>query len=229
MTLDEISRFTKLIYKNDDLTCKHVVNISNYVNDETSQNKLVKVKNKSNLTVYDITDKKTFVITKGLSLFTDDHINISANIIMKDIFNNKTNPYCQIFSENFPQFLSMLNSGEKWMCDKEYEKLFKFDASGNTVGLSDTKIASSANLRRGWVYIKPSVIFVDENPGGIQGIFMKSNTGILGNFKGEEFLCFVNYMREIMNNFYNSSLNLYNAGLLSLLLGGFINGNSSKE
>lgn len=221
MKLSDIDRFSKTFYKSGTFSAKHIVRISRYVDYDDPNNKLIKSKQASNLFLYDINDKKLFITKKGLSIYSDDVITLSNS--------SDKGGYCTLNQIHFAKLLSMFEKGENWLCDEEYEKLFKIDSEGNTVGVSEEKAAELVKLDfNSWLMIKPAVIF--EGNIGIQSIYFKSDRGVIATLKGEEYLSFIAYCRELMNNFYNCSLSLYNSGLLSLFLGGLLfNGTTSKQ
>ncbi|MGL4949638.1 MAG: hypothetical protein ACRC5M_04590 [Anaeroplasmataceae bacterium] len=215
--LDKVNKFTKIFFKSDEMTVKHVVSIVNYKSDE---------KIKSNVYEYEICDRRTRDVRKAYAISTYDSIAISNNNFNKfntpsisngESVKNVVGGYATIYPKDFNKMLTSIDVALDWLCKPEYEKLFTVDASGNTVGITDNKEATIARFRFGWIMFKPAVVF-DKNGIGYQGVYIKSDKGIIGSLTGNEFMEFSTYMKEIMNNFYQASLELYNAGILSMIL-----------
>ncbi|HQL11943.1 MAG TPA: hypothetical protein PK507_02915 [bacterium] len=218
LKIDDFSKFTKTFFKIEDFSAKHIISTMNYRND--GKNKEV---SSGPLYCYDITDKRVHETKKGLSINTTDSIMLANNRSLKNINNGAPNTvktgFISIEPVNFSKVMRVLHDGEKWLCDKEYERLFTVDTQGNTIGLSNDKTGSVAKFGTGWLMIKPAVIF-DNKGVGYQAIYMKTDRGILTTLTGDEYMTFVNYMSEITANFYQASLQLYNASILSIILGG---------
>ena len=220
--LNKIGKFSKTFYRLGDFTAKHVINITNY-----SQNNNKEV-SRNPIFVYDVFDKRINENKTNICVPTSsDSIVLSNN--SKSQNNTKAvssnegmsskmkNGYCIITPKDFDKVIDALDKCVSWLCDEEYEKLFTVDASGNTVGVTENNEVALARFKQGWIMFKPAVIF-DQNGAGYQGIYIKSDRGVLASLTGSEFKEFYNYMKEIINNFYQCSLALYNAGLMSMIL-----------
>lgn len=219
MNIDNIGKFTKTVFKYNDILVKHTVSLTNYTVDKGKE------VYKSPVFEYDTMDKKIKEVKKNLYFTTSDTITISKisqyknkikdNNPIKTEENKEKDGYIILKPEDFRKTEETLNIGVDWLVKEEFAKLFTIDVQGNTVGLSNTKIASIARFPLSWLMIKPAVVFIKEV--GYQSIYLKSDKGIIGAIPGEEYISFVNAMKSLMNNFYQCSLELYNIGLLTLL------------
>lgn len=219
--IDKFAKFTKTYYKLGDFSAKHVINITNYTTVNGNKESA-----KSPIYVYDTFDKRIMQPRKGLSLsVTEDCITLANNAKVQppvsssnEKVNNKTKSgFVYIIPRDFDLVLDAMDKCVSWLCDPEWEKLYTVDASGNTVGVAENNEVAICRFRHGWLLFKPAVIF-DKNGAGYQGIFMKTDRGVLASLTGSEFKEFYNYTKELMNNFYQCGLALYNAGILSMLL-----------
>lgn len=221
--IDKIAKFSKTFFKAGAFSAKHVVDITNYAISGGSDTN----SKRGPLYIYDVSDRSTREIKKGVTLSSRDNIilsnnnkntfNISGEASGESFSSLKSSAFVYIDPKDFDKVKESLNSCISWLCDQEYEKLFTLDASGNTVGVSKNDEVSISRFKNGWIMFKPAVIF-DVNGAGYQGIYLKCDRGILGSLTGTEFKEFSNYMFELMNNFYQCSLSLYTAGLMSTLL-----------
>ena len=220
--INKINKFMKTYFKVGDFSAKHVISLANYGLD----NKQKEV-SRGPVYVYDVSDKRTREIKKALSITTSDSIilaNNNHNTISIPSKSSKEGTeklkgggFIYITPQDFDKFLECLEKCVSWLCDDEYASLFTIDASGNTVGVTENNEVAIARFKQGWIMFKPAVIF-DKNGAGYQGIYIKCDRGVLTSLTGSEFKEFYNYSKEIMNNFYQSGLALYNAGLLSMIL-----------
>lgn len=221
MNLEDISRFTKNVYKYENISLKHVIGLTNYTKDKDGKEKY-----KSPVYEFDLLDKKIREVRKTLTFTTSDFLMLGAN--NPDKFNKTNTPvltnnkdikpsgYLNIQPEMFRKVKQTLSIGVDWLVKDEFAKLFTVDTQGNTVGLSDNNTAAIARFPLSWLMIKPAVIFIKEV--GYQGIYFKSDKGIIGSMPGEEYITFTNTICNIMDNFYQASLELYNSGMLTLIL-----------
>lgn len=226
LSIDKIAKFSKTFFKAGEFTAKHVVDLTNFSTSIKPQDREQQA-NRSAVFTYDVSDKLTHEFKKGVLLSTKDCIllansnkgsfNINGDVNFESTTGLKGSSFVYIDPKDFDKVRESLNTCVSWLCDEEYEKLFTVDANGNTVGVSNNNEVTISRFRNGWLMFKPAVVF-DKNGAGYQGIYIKCDRGILGSLTGTEFKEFSNYMNEIMNNFYQCSLSLYNAGLMSILL-----------
>lgn len=220
--LSKVGKFSKTFYKLGDFTAKHVINITNY---SSSRDDTKKEVSRNPIYVYDVFDKRINESKTCYSLpYSSDSIVLANNAkeVQTSVVANKEgesqkNGYCFITPRDFDKVMDALDKCVSWLCDEEYEKLFTVDTAGNTVGVTENNEVALARFRQGWIMFKPAVIF-DQNGAGYQGIYVKSDRGVLASLTGSEFKEFYNYMKEIINNFYQCGLALYNAGLMSMIL-----------
>lgn len=210
MKIEDVSRFSKTVYRYNDFSVKHTVNVINYTTDLKTKKEIYK----SPVYTYDIMDKKIMESRKGITFSFSDSI-ILANNEKNPV--SKVSPFISIRPEMFRQIKNILDLGVDWLVKDEYAKYYTVDVQGNTTGISNSKVVSIERFPLSWLMIKPAVLFIKEV--GYQGIYLKCDRGILGTLPAEEYIAFVRYMKELMNNFYGLSLQLYNTGLLTLLLG----------
>ena len=220
--LEKVNKFSKTYFKVDDFTAKHVVSLANYGIDNKGKDVT-----RSPVYVYDVSDKRTHEIKKALSINTNDTIVLSNNnqnsikipskSSKEGTENLKGGGFIYITPQDFDKVLECLEKCVSWLCDEEYASLFTVDANGNTVGVTENHEVTVARSKQGWLMFKPGVIF-DKNGAGYQGIYIKCDRGVLTSLTGSEFKEFYNYTKEIMTNFYQSGLALYNAGVLSMIL-----------
>lgn len=211
--LEDINRFTKTFFKSFDFVAKHNISLSNYAEVDSNYGSGKKEISKSPVFTYDITDKRVHETKKGVLLTSKDYITLSG--VNKSL--NKDGVFVNIYPGDFNKVLEILDTAMDWLCKEEYEKLFLTDQNGNTVGVADNNEVVIARFRYSWLMMKPAVVF-DLKGVGYQGIFIKTENGVLGSLTGSEFSEFHKYMKEILTNFYQASLSLYNAGILSLIL-----------
>lgn len=220
--IDKVNKFSKTYFKVSDFAAKHVISLANYGFD----NKQKEV-SRGPIYVYDVSDKRTREMKKALSISTTDTIILSnnaqnaINVPSKSAKEGneklKGGGFVFLTPQDFDKVLECLEKCVSWLCDEEYASLFTVDASGNTVGVTENNEVAIARFKQGWLMFKPAVIF-DKNGAGYQGIYIKCDRGVLTSLTGTEFKEFYNYTKEIMTNFYQSGLALYNAGILSMIL-----------
>lgn len=220
--IDKISKFSKTYYKLGDFSAKHIINLTNYSPIDGGKKEV----GRSPVFVYDTFDKRIMENKKGIAIsITEDCIMLSNNsksqqpiVSNNENVTNKTKSgFVYIVPRDFDKVLDAMDRCVSWLCDTEWEKLYTVDAAGNTVGVAENNEVALCRFRHGWLMFKPAVIY-DKNGAGYQGIFIKTDRGVLASLTGTEFKEFYNYTKELMTNFYQCGLALYNAGILSMIL-----------
>jgi hypothetical protein len=204
-------RISKTIFKNKEFTVKHVICPIKYgkTNNDTKTSPIVPSvfineyedkfsKDKINAINID-TDKECFIsFTPGFKVQDP-----SMQSVVKP-----NNIYANVLEKDFYKLLKSLNLCKDWLLEEKYEHLFTKDEKGNTIDVSDKTICTAVRLTSEINLIfRPVVIFQDIN---YQGIVIYINEELLGRVIGEQFLQLHRVLKEIMDNFYNVSLSLWN-------------------
>jgi hypothetical protein len=194
-----------------------MISVSKYIQAQ-DENKTVRHTNP--IYIYEMTDKLGYKLISA-SLTTpieNDCISITNDIkaIDQDKKINKISTYTYINPANFYQINKALDKALKWLVDNEYEKLYSRDNNNKVIGITDDKILELVKMKYNkYLLFKPAVTF-DKDGNSYQGIQLKCDGGILGDMNGEEFLIFYTYMKELLNNFYSLSLQLFNSCITAL-------------
>jgi hypothetical protein len=228
INVSRIGKISKVVCKPSlELSVKHVIQVGKYVGKKNDSGITQNIRLDS-IYVYDYTDKKINEKLTGIVYSsTDDHILLTNDTksVDKDIEKlTQSNAYSLIYPKHFYQTLKTLDKVMKWLTDSEYENLFTVDQNGKTVGVSNNKIFLTVQMMYNkFLLFAPKVVY-DKDENSHQGIMIKSETGILGSLTGEEFSLFYIALKELMNNFYGLSLQLFTACMTYLEKSGGKNG-----
>jgi hypothetical protein len=218
------SKFSKSVYSHKDsgFDVKHIIQLGNW-------NKDPNLSSKKPYFTYDIVDRLSKRSNKGLVLLYDDHILFSRNVKIENVKIQSLNAFFILKSDQFQKFLENIEEAIKWLKDQSFSNLFTTNPDGIITGISSSKIFNVVKTGNMWLMLQPAVI-TDNLNFTYQGIQLKSTSGVLANLTCDEFLSFALNIRNLINNFYSASLQLYIACMLTLSIEGETeNGNISDK